>query len=73
MARAGHVIAVACKRVRKEEKTMPKMHFRCTAAHRHTTQHTKQNNSSWHIARSGGGGPNQTRHKKPKSKSNTST
>ena len=46
LARAGHVIAVGCKRVRKEEKKMPKMHFRCTAAHRRTTEHIKLNNSS---------------------------
>ena len=46
MARCGHVIAVGCKRVRKEEKKMQKMHFRCTAPDRHTTEHTKPNNSS---------------------------
>ena len=46
LARAGHAIAVGCKRVRKEEKKMPKMHFRCTAIHGHTTEHTKPNNSS---------------------------
>ena len=46
LARAGHVIAVPCKRVRKEEKKMQKMHFRCTAPDRHTTEHTKPNNSS---------------------------
>ena len=46
LAHAGHVIAVACKRVRKEEKKMQKMHFRCTAADGHTTEHTKQTNSS---------------------------
>jgi hypothetical protein len=46
LARAGHVIAIPCKRVRKEEKKMPKMLFHCTAAHGHTTEHTKQNNSS---------------------------
>ena len=46
LARAGHVIAVACKRVRKEEKKMPKMHFRCTEADGHTTERTKPNNSS---------------------------
>ena len=46
MARAGHVIVVVCKRVRKEEKKKPKMHFRCTAAHRRTTEHIKLNNSS---------------------------
>ena len=46
VADAGHVIAVVCKRVRKEEKKMQKMHFRCTAPDRHTTEHTKPNNSS---------------------------
>ena len=46
MALAGHVTAVVCKRVRKEEKKKPKMHFRCTAADGHTTARTKPNNSS---------------------------
>ena len=46
LARAGHVIAVACKRVREEEKKMQKMHFRCTAPHGHTTARTKPNNRS---------------------------
>jgi hypothetical protein len=37
------------------------MHFRCTAAHGHTTARTKPNNSSLTIAQERGDGPYQTR------------
>ena len=72
LARAGNVIAVVCKRVRKKEMKMPKNALPLHSSSRtHNSLH-KANNNSCNVARSGGGGPNQTGNKKPKSKSNKS-
>ena len=72
LARAGHVRAVVCKRVRKKEKKMPKNALSLHSSSRTHNSWHKANNNSCNVARSGGGGPNQARNQNQKPKSNKS-